>query len=147
MIMCGKANLILSLPLPGTPPTGLSFILLGFFYEITTRESVHMLTPQELKEELIKNGEKAVEIGQPMALSIVRRLGGVKAVADLIEIPKVSPVTVNNWIHNGLPPNYTTREALKRIARRKYKKGAVLTKLLKDIQEARTIRIKQGLRT
>lgn len=147
MIMCGKANLILSLPLPGTPPTGLSFILLGFFYEITTRESVHMLTPQELKEELIKNEEKTVAIGDPIALSIVRRLGGVKAVADLIEIPKVTPVTVHGWIHNGLPPNYTIREALKRIARKKYKKGEVLTKLLKDIREARTIRTKKGLRT
>jgi len=105
-----------------------------------------MLTPKELKKELIKNEEKAVEIGDPTALSIVRRLGGVRAVADLIEIQKITPVTVHNWIHNGLPPNYTTREALKRIARKKYKKGAVLTKLLKDIQEARTIRIKQGLR-
>tara|TARA_R100000951_G_scaffold115529_1_gene123910 strand:+ start:739 stop:1059 length:321 start_codon:yes stop_codon:yes gene_type:complete len=106
-----------------------------------------MLTTKELKEELIRNGEKAVEIGDPIALSIVRRLGGVKAIADLIEMPQVTPITVHNWIHNGLPPNYTTREALKRIARKKYKKGAVLTKLLKDIQEARTIRTKKGLRT
>ena len=89
-----------------------------------------MLTPKELKEELMRNGEKAAEIGQPIALSIVRRLGGVKAIADLIEVPKVTPVTVHGWIHNGLPPNYTTREALKRLARKKYKKGAVLTKLL-----------------
>ena len=106
-----------------------------------------MLNTQELKEELIKNGEKAVEIGQPMALSIIRRLGGVRAIAHLIEIPKVSPVTVHHWIHNGLPPNYTTREALKRIARKKYKKGAVLTQLLNDIQKARTIRTKKGLHT
>ena len=106
-----------------------------------------MLTTKELKEELIRNGEKAVEIGDPTALSIVRRLGGVKAIADLIEIPKVTPVTVHGWIHNGLPPNYTVREALKRIARKKYKKGEVLTKLLKDIREARTIRTKKGLRT
>ena len=83
----------------------------------------------------------------PTALSIVRRLGGVKAIADLIEIPKVTPVTVHGWIHNGLPPNYTVREALKRIARKKYKKGEVLTKLLKDIREARTIRTKKGLHT
>tara|TARA_R100000655_G_scaffold33022_1_gene65117 strand:- start:1965 stop:2285 length:321 start_codon:yes stop_codon:yes gene_type:complete len=106
-----------------------------------------MLTPKQLKKELIKNEEKAVEIGDPIALSIVRRLGGVKAIADLIEIPKVTPVTVHGWIHNGLPPNYTIREALKRIARKKYKQGAVLTKLLKDIREARTIRTKKGLRT
>lgn len=106
-----------------------------------------MLNTQELKEELIKNGEKAVEIGQPMALSIIRRLGGVRAIAHLIEIPKVSPVTVHHWIHNGLPPNYTTREALKRLARKKYKKGAVLTQLLNDIQKARTIRTKKGLHT
>jgi len=79
-----------------------------------------MLTPKQLKKELIKNEEKAVEIGDPIALSIVRRLGGVKAIADLIEIPKVTPVTVHGWIHNGLPPNYTIREALKRIARKKY---------------------------
>lgn len=106
-----------------------------------------MLNTQELKEELIKNGEKAVEIGQPMALSIIRRLGGVRAIAHLIEIPKVNPVTVHHWIHNGLPPNYTTREALKRLARKKYKKGAVLTQLLNDIQKARTIRTKKGLHT
>ena len=106
-----------------------------------------MLNTPELKEEIIKNGKKAVEIRQPMALSIIRRLGGVRAIAHLIEIPKVSPVTVHHWIHNGLPPNYTTREALKRLARKKYKKGAVLTQLLKDIREARTIRTNKGLHT
>ena len=44
--------------------------------------------------------------------------------------------------------DYTSLTIVKEVqeARKKYKKGAVLTQLLKDIQEARTIRIKQGLR-
>ena len=120
---------------PVFPPSG------GFF-EITTRESTHMMTNEEFKKDLKKIGEKAVQIGDPLTVSIIKRLGGVQEIADNIELSKVRAETIHGWIHSGIPPNYTTREALRRLAKKRYDvvyhgEKDTLVQLLQDIDNVK----------
>ena len=120
------------------------FTTSGDFFEITTRESAHMMTNDELKKDLKKIGEKAIQIGDPLTVSIIKRLGGVQEIAANIELSKVRAETIHGWIHSGIPPNYTTREALRRLARKKFDvvyegEKDFLIQLLKDIDNAEAV--------
>lgn len=103
-----------------------------------------MMTNDELKKDLKKIGEKAIQIGDPLTVSIIKRLGGVQEIADNIELSKVRAETIHGWIHSGIPPNYTTRESLRRLARKKFDvvyegEKDFLIQLLKDIDNAEAV--------
>lgn len=100
------------------------------------------MTNEEFKKELKKIGEEAIQIGDPMTVSIINRLGGAEAIADKVELAKVKAETIYGWIHTGIPPNYTTREALRRLARKKYDvvyegEKDTLIQLLQDIDNTK----------
>jgi len=100
------------------------------------------MTNKKFKKELKKIGEEAIQIGDPMTVSIIKRLGGAEAIADKVELGKVKTETIHGWIHTGIPPNFTTREALRRLARKKYDvvyegEKDFLIQLLKDIDNVK----------
>tara|TARA_Y100001937_G_scaffold67979_1_gene92934 strand:- start:66 stop:431 length:366 start_codon:yes stop_codon:yes gene_type:complete len=101
-----------------------------------------MMSNEELKKDLKKIGEKAIQIGDPLTVSIIKRLGGVQEIADNIELSKVRAETIHGWIHSGIPPNYTTREALRRLAKKRYDvvyhgEKDTLVQLLQDIDNVK----------